>query len=171
MSVAETDKTGAAPRTRAWVRIALVASLALNLLVLGMIGGAMLGHRHDGPRGASFGPGELGPYGRAFSAPDRDALRAALRAEAPRLRANREGVRAGFRDVLAALRAEPFDQARVEAALQAQQARLRDQMGLTRRLMLERVAAMSPEERSAFADRLEEVLRRGPPRDRGHRGP
>lgn len=158
------------PRTRTWVRVALVASLALNLLILGIVGGAMLGHR-DRPPHAALGPGDHGPYGRALAEADREALRAAIRAEAPRIRETRRAVRQGFRDLLAALRAAPYDHGQVVAVMEAQQARVHEQAALMRGLMLDRVAAMSPEERAAFADRLERVIRRGPPSDRGGRRP
>lgn len=161
-------KTTDTPRTRTWVRIALVASLGLNLLILGVVGGAVLSHRDRLPPGSASVLGEIGPYGRALSQSDRDAVRAALRAEGPRLRENRKAVRQGFQDLLSALRAEPYDQARVTSILNAQQARVQDQAGLLRGLLLERVAAMDAEERAAFADRLETVLRRGPPRDAHH---
>lgn len=157
----------AQPRTRTWVRVALVVSLALNLLVLGMIGGAVINHGRGDPR-AVTGPADLGPYGRALSDADRAALRKAIRAEGPRLRENREAVRAGFRELTGALRAEPYDHARVTAIIEGQQARVEAQVDLLRALMLDRVAQMTPAERAGFADRLEEVLRHGPPRDRDH---
>ncbi|MBN2905809.1 MAG: periplasmic heavy metal sensor [Rhodobacteraceae bacterium] len=154
------------PRTRTWVRVALGLSLALNLLIVGVIGGAVLSHGRQGPP-VALAPGDFGPYSRALSEEDRAALRTALRAQAPRLRENRTAVRAGFKDLLTALRADPYDPARVSALLAAQQARVEDQAGLVRDLVLTRVAQMHSEERAAFADRLERVLRHGPPRDHG----
>ena len=164
--MAGTDKTASPPRTPTWMRVALVTSLALNLLVLGIVGGAVLKFGRDGPSRAGFLPGDYGPYSRAMSESDREALRAAYRAEAPRLRENRAAVRQGFRELQDALRADPYDHARVVAVVEAQQARVQDHAALMRGLMLDRVAAMSPEERAAFADRLERVVRRGPPRER-----
>ncbi|TCO73981.1 periplasmic heavy metal sensor [Rhodovulum euryhalinum] len=162
--MAGTDNTAVPPRTRTWVRVALVASLALNVLILGVVGGAVLNKGRDHPPRTAFAPGEYGPYGRALADTDRAALRAALKAEAPRLRENRAAVRQGFRDLLAALRAEPYEHARVVAVVQAQQARVQDQAALVQSLTLDRVGAMSGADRAAFADRLERVLRRGPPR-------
>ena len=157
----------AVPRNRTWMRVALIVSLALNFLILGIVGGAVLSHERGGLRG-ELGPASFGPYGRAFDAEDRAALRQAIRAEAPRLRQNRQAVRQGFRDLLAALRTQPYDAAQVAAIIDRQQAHLRDQMTLMRGLMLDRVAAMTPEQRAAFADRLEAILRRGPPHDHPH---
>ncbi|TCP41330.1 periplasmic heavy metal sensor [Rhodovulum marinum] len=170
MAETETPTPGAPdpqpPRTRTWVRVALVTSLALNLLILGIVGGAVIGHGRDRGPQATIGPGDYGPYGRAFTEADRAALRAALKDQAPRLGQNRAAVRDGFRDLLAALRAEPYDHARVARVMETQQARVQDQAALMRGLMLDRIAAMPPEARAGFADRLERVLRRGPPRER-----
>ncbi|TCP21412.1 periplasmic heavy metal sensor [Rhodovulum adriaticum] len=161
--MADTDTTKTpAPRTRTWVRVALIVSLALNLLIVGMIGGAVVGHRGGPPR-ADMGEAAYGPYARALADEDRAALRRAMRAEAPRLRENRMAVRQGFRDLLGALRADPYEPGRVADILAEQEARVRDQGQIWRGLLVTRLETMSPEERAAFADRLERVLRRGPP--------
>ncbi|RAP42088.1 hypothetical protein BYZ73_06965 [Rhodovulum viride] len=161
----------AAPRRRSWLRPALGLSLALNVLLLGLICGALLGHR---PGGGPDDPGAmmaLGPYGRALDEADRAAIREALRTEAPRFRQERREVRQSFRDLLAALRAEPFDAAQVSSLLDRQERGVQSHVDLVRQLMIDRLATMSQAERAAFADRLEAVLRRGPPRhdhrDRG----
>lgn len=154
------------PGPARWLKLALVLSLGLNLLVAGLVAGAGLhglrggDHRHP-PGGELI---DYGPYARALSPEGRDKLRAAFRERRPEFRANREALRAGFRDLLAALRATPYDQARAAAALQAQQSRVEAQTALVRGLLLEHLAGLSDAERAAFADRLEEVLRRGPPR-------
>lgn len=157
-----------APRTRRWVRATLIASLALNLMILGVIGGAVLGN-WGGPSRATPGEAAYGPYARALSDEDRAALRLEMRAAAPRLRENRTVVRQGFRDLLDALRAEPYAPSRVAAILEAQETRVRDHGQIWRGLMLQRLDTMTPEDRAAFADRLEKVLRRGPSRDRRER--
>ncbi|TCP60834.1 putative membrane protein [Rhodovulum bhavnagarense] len=150
-----------APPTRTWVRVMLIASLALNLLILGMVGGAVVGHRGASTR-ADLGEAAYGPYARALADEDRAALRAAMRSQAPRLRENRKAVRQGFNDLLDALRAEPYMPEHVAVILATQEAHARDQGEIWRDLMTERLAAMTPEQRAAFADRLERVLRRGP---------
>ncbi|MCE8472521.1 hypothetical protein LZ189_26365, partial [Rhodovulum sulfidophilum] len=62
-----------------------------------------------------------------------------------------------------ALRGETFDADRIAAVLDRQEARVQAHAEMVRKLMLDRLSAMSPDERSAFADRLERVLRHGPP--------
>lgn len=148
-----------------WGRVVLGLSLALNVLVLGVVLGGILGHRHDFDRDRhSDRFAEIGPYSRALTETDRAALRARLREAAPQVRQNRKAVRESFDAVLAALRAEPFEVDRVETLLVSQSDWISDQIAITRRVLLDRLGQMSPEERRAFADRLEQVLRRGPPR-------
>jgi hypothetical protein len=80
------------------------------------------------------------------------------------MRSTRREVRQDFERLLQLLRTEPFDVAAAAGLLEAQQARVGEQVELVRRLFLEQISAMEPEERAAFADRLEQVLRHGPPR-------
>ncbi len=65
-----------------------------------------------------------------------------------------------------ALRAEPFDPAALDRAVDALRNRGEQRIALGQRLMMERIAQMSPDERRAFADRLDEALSRGPRRDK-----
>jgi len=149
-----------------WTRLALVLSLALNLLVVGLVAGAGLHWLRDADHRRPPGgqPIDYGPYARALSPEGRESLRAAFRERRPEFRANREALRAGFHELLAALRATPYEPARAAAALAAQHSRVEAQSALVRGLLLEHLAGLSDAERAAFADRLEEVLRRGPPR-------
>ncbi len=158
-----TDDTNPPVRRGRWMQVVLILSLALNLLVVGAVAGRMLGHvkeRRDGPREASVL--NYGPYSKALSRADRAALRQALSKQKDNLHSNRTEVRKGFRDVLAALRAQPYDAAATEALLNAQQQRVGDQIRLVRQALLDRIATMSDAERAAFADRLDEVLKHGP---------
>ena len=59
------------------------------------------------------------------------------------------------------MRADPFDPAALKAALAALEARNAERLELGRTLIETRLIEMSPEERAAFADRLEKGLRRG----------
>ncbi|ANB34329.1 periplasmic heavy metal sensor [Rhodovulum sulfidophilum] len=161
--MADPAETAGPRRGRNRFSLALGLSLAVNVLLLGLIGGAVLGHRSGVGRDHAVTMMALGPYGRALADTDRAAIRKALRAEAPRFREERREVRQGFRDMLTALRGETFDADRIAAVLDRQEARVQAHAGMVRKLMLDRLSAMSPDERSAFADRLERVLRHGPP--------
>lgn len=150
------------PRMRPWLRVLLGVSLALNLAVAGLVVGAMI--RFGGP-GGMRPPMPLGAM--LYHELPRDDRRA-LREEIHGARAHRaERRRADFRELDAALRAVPFDRARVADVLAAQSARHKDLEQEMRAAWLRRVAAMSEAERAAYADRLAEALTR---RNHHHRG-
>jgi len=143
------------------LRWLLVVSLALNLLVAGLLVGAVL--RHDGPRRhMELGPG---PFAQALSPEDRRAILTELRDRPGVGPPNREERQQAMSEVLAALRSEPFDPGQVEAALASQSDRVASVGRAIQAAMIERIAAMSAEDRAAFADRLETELARGPGRD------
>jgi uncharacterized membrane protein len=134
------------------VKIALALSLALNLVIAGVVGGAML---RDGPPkggGRDFG---LGPLSEALSREDRKALRQAFVERHPDIRGERREMQADFAALVVALRADPFDPAALDAALGAIAARNQALLDTGRDLVAERLKAMSQEERAAFAERLE----------------
>lgn len=164
-----------AGRLRRW---ALVVSLAVNLLVVGAVAGLWLSHGRDHDRftRADRGGG-FGMYVRALSPEDRAALREAYRAG--RQEENADGAaqgaaaardwradrRADQADLLAALRAEPFQPAAVAAVFDRHIAAMSAGMARGRALMLARIEAMAAPERAAFADRLEQMMSRA-----GHKG-
>lgn len=152
---ADSDPHAAAPRRRRWMRWALGLSLALNLAVLGLVAGAAL--RHGGPdRGGHPKPMGVMLY-RELPREIRRELRET--AFAPRAEIDRQR-RADAAAVDAALRAQPFDPARLEAVLQAQAAQRAAHHARMQAAWLDRVAAMSDAERAAYADRLQAALAR-----------
>ena len=142
-----------------WLKPALIASVALNLAVAGLVLGAWLGDgpRHGMPRDMSFGP-----FSEAFSDQDRRALRKGLMARAGEFSTSREAARAEFETLLSALRADPFDPAAMTSALAAIETRNAERLQLGRSLIETRLIEMSPEDRKAFADRLERGMKRRP---------
>ena len=157
---------------RRWMAWALGASLAANLVVAGALVGAALSgpSARGGPRGAPTAGGavELSGLVRALAPAERIALRRALVADGA-VGAGRAAMGAARAEVVAALRAEPFDPARLEAALEGVRAR-RDALGARGAAALAAVAArMGPEARAAYADRVAAMPERRPrlrPRDR-----
>jgi uncharacterized membrane protein len=143
-----------ARRPRRWLGPALFLSVALNLLAVGILAGAVLGQRGDAG-GRMPGDAAALSWFAALDAQDRAALRAAWRREGPALQSLRAQRRAETAALAAALRADPFDPAALEAALAAQAAGLAERQALAQRLLVERLAAMDPAGRAAFADRLE----------------
>jgi len=154
----EKKKTG-----RSWMKIVLILSLALNFLVVGALVGSRFGAKSD--RGADF-RGQIafavGPYGRALSKEDRRVLGQALRARSSEFRKSRQEMRTLGAQVATALREEPFEPAKVASLLEQQIGLGRGLQNTGQALLVERLVAMSAEERAAYADRLEKVLKRGP---------
>ena len=104
------------PRAGRGIRIALAVSLALNVAVAGLVGGALLGRGgpEDPPALRMLG---LGPFALALPADGRDQLRGRLEEMTPDLRAERTRIGMSLRHVQGALLAEPFDRDAAARAL------------------------------------------------------
>ncbi len=125
----DNDKTPPVRPRRLW-RIVLVASLALNLAVGGIVAGSVVSGRLGKGPPRSFDLG-LGPIARALEPQERRAIGRNLRQN----RALRDlDLRGRVDEVIALLRAEPFDPQALEALMDQQaaevagfQARAQDQ--------------------------------------------
>ena len=155
-----TEESKTRTRVRRRFRLILIGSLGLNLLVFGVVGGAVIGHVWGGGDRRS-GPESVGsPFARALDVEDRRALSKAIRRAYRAAEIDREADRRGHERVLALLRATPLDTGALSAEVESQArngARRRD---LAEQLWIERVAAMSDAERAIYADRLEATLRK-----------
>jgi uncharacterized membrane protein len=158
-SIGAGSGAGTATSAGKGLRIALAVSVALNLLIVGIVAGAML---RDGGQYGRIGEVDFGDFAEALSLEDRSALRRAFIARAPEMRDTRRQMREDFQDLLAAIRAEPFDAAALRAAMTGQAERMTQRLQLGQKLVMERLEAMSPEDRAEFATRLEDRLRLGP---------
>lgn len=155
-------------KPRRWMRVVLVASLTLNLLVLGLVVGAKIsGHRgegfdHRGPdRGAIRDLG-FGPIAKALDRKDRREIGRAFKRESGSFKENRAVLERNFEALLQMLRSETFDAAAFEETMSLQAERLQKRGETLRRLLVERIDAMSADDRKKFADRLESAIDRGP---------
>lgn len=109
---------GKAPGRRSkWVWPVLIASVALNLLILGAVGGFFL--RHKGGFGRLHG-GSLLSYARHLPAERRQDFDELIAQKRKELRALRRAVRQARRDAAATLTSEAFDKAGFAAALDRQ---------------------------------------------------
>lgn len=103
-----------------WLKYALIASLALNLLILGAVAGSMYHFgRHRpffGGRGEDFG---LMGLSRHLSEERRKEIRKRLKDDREALRPLVDEVRAARRAAADRLAAEPFDKAALESAITA----------------------------------------------------
>ena len=146
-----------------WMKWALVASLAVNLAVAGMVAGALI----KGPPAAPWPGIALWHYARALPEPYRDDLGRELRAQRGQWMGPREALRDQRRALASALTAEPYVPEAVGEVL-AREARLTGELSNRGvELLLDQIERMSPEERAAYAAALREHRhgRRGPPRD------
>lgn len=139
-------------------KVILGLSLALNLIVIGVVVGA--GVRGGGPmRGGGMSNYAI-PYVMALPKEDRRAIFKSLRGKdgLP----DRGARRALYQDMVSALKAEPFDPAAVQSVLDAQSSANVSVLTAAQVAWTERVTAMSPQKRAEYAGRVEEVLKRGP---------
>lgn len=158
----KTVKATTAPM-RTWIRILLFGSLALNLLVVGLVGGVMLS---PGWRGPPPHPDRMvRPIIQALSHSDRRAIGLALRKEFRRSQPNRRSVQQDFVPVIDALRAVPFASDAVEKSLMAQMDAQGMRLQLSQKFLVARIREMSVKERSDFTDRLVLGIESAPSRD------
>lgn len=153
------DETGLTPKAGRGMRWLLIASLALNLLVVGIVVGAMFGgpgrdHRAGQPRDA------VAPYTRALAPRDRRALRRELRQSLFDRRPSSDALAAPYMQVVALLRAAPFDADALRTALTAQSAQAQARLTAGREVLLAHISAMTDAERRAYSDRLEAEIAR-----------
>ncbi|KAG1713620.1 hypothetical protein GQR58_002087 [Nymphon striatum] len=153
-------------KTHRWQRILLVVSLALNLAVVGVVAGVVFG---GGPKDRlqRFDL-SASPLARAMEGERRQAVREALRDSGAFRPADRSRMREDMNALLGTLRDAQFDEDAFREVLMRQRERLQAGQVIAVNAVADQIADMSAQERAAFADRLEEQLRRGPP-NRGDR--
>lgn len=156
--------TGSGPvsGTRLWVRLVLFASLAVNMLVIGAVVGtvAMHGGGPDDRRRPPRADQIAGPLTHALDHEERREIGRAIRSEYRKGRPSRGAMKAEYDAVIQALRTEPFDATAVRDSFERQQAYAVDRMKIGQGILLDKLVAMTPEQRAAFADRLEDGLTR-----------
>ncbi|WP_170569080.1 periplasmic heavy metal sensor [Ruegeria atlantica] len=140
---------------RRWVTVLLAVSLGLNLLVAGVAVGTI--YRVKGGDHGKAPPGFGPALYRALPKEDRKALRGEL---------SERHVRGGklrsqdFAKLGAALRADPFDPAAVQALVQQQAQSMAELQAALQEKWLVKVTAMTDAERQIYADRLQDVVKR-----------
>ncbi|WP_299553348.1 periplasmic heavy metal sensor [uncultured Tateyamaria sp.] len=140
-----------------WAKIVLGLSLAVNLGIVGLVGGIALRGEPLGGKGP--GMGYAMPYVLALPHEDRRAVFGAVRDN--RDLPGRGARRAAYQDMVTLLKAGTFDDVAVAAVLERQSEGVAQVQKVARAVWLDRVAAMSGDERTVYADRLAEVVSRG----------
>ena len=138
----------------------LFISLAINLLILGVVAGALLQRsdrdgRADGPARSILGA----PYIAALEPEDRRALGREILQDRDRLRTNRENLKRRVESLLEELRKEDFDRVRISQLLAEQRNLAVSRQEVGEALLLDRIEAMNLEDRRAYADRLAKAMR------------
>ena len=143
------------------LRWALGLSLGVNLLVLGLVAGAV--YRFDGPHGGAMR--HMRDYGTPYVMALPEERRRAVFADARKGRedksVSRAARRALYKEALTTIRAEPFDPAEARRVLDLQRDATLTVQQTVQNAWLAELAQMSAPERAAYADRIEEMLKRG----------
>jgi uncharacterized membrane protein len=136
-----------APR---WLLVALFASLAVNLVIVGSVAGAVWRHRGP-PAGAGVVIPNLLGYASTFAPERRKQIWELTRDERSRMRPFRREVRAAREETIKALATQPFDRQQFLAA----QSKLAEAENRTRAavqdLYVKIAEGLTAEERQAFA--------------------
>ena len=140
-----------------WLAAGLVLSVSLNLLIVGFA--ATRAYSHWGKKwSGQTSIGHVLREGRRFvwSLPRerRRELMAIVKSRRSEFRADKAQVREAVRTFAAALKQDPYEAAQVEEALKTLQGDADTMFSKGRGVTLEVIAALSGEERRAFADRL-----------------
>lgn len=147
-----------------WFKTALIASLALNLLVLGTLAGAAWRYRSPEMAAMQYGPGNIVSYVGDLPADRRTALWKQTAEPRRALNPLRRAVRAARREAFATLTAEPFQPQRyIEAQGRLIEAE-REQRTAAAKLFADVASTLTPEERRGFIRWREKRL---PPGQRG----
>jgi uncharacterized membrane protein len=154
------SETAKPPMMRRRMRVVLFASLALNLVIIGLVVGVIA---NGGPpaRADHRDRDPVMPYTRAFDEQQRRKLRDAYRSSfAPKPGSGKPDLVAGYRQAVDVLRAEPFDALQMNAVVGQQKAHSDRRQKSGQDILTSFLAAMSPKERMAYADRLEVEIER-----------
>jgi len=152
------------PKSPRWMRLLLIASLAVNLLVVGLFVGASF---KDDDKRPQRGPGFAGDLrGIAAAMPDeaRRSLRGLLERRPGKFSERRRNMGETRRAFIEGLEQEPFDISVIENAFDTQRQNVSDAAQDGYALILEAIEGMSAAERAEFAENL-----RKPPRQRKDR--
>lgn len=145
------------------LRIALVASVMLNLLVLGVLAGGAMRAAHFDPQ--LPGQPDVRALWRALPSGARSELRAMGREQGfpgehgPRPSREERNARAAAMNarILAALRAEPFDAEAFVTLMHGDRDALQRRLDAAHEAFAAEIAGLSPAERAAMAARLAEI--------------
>jgi uncharacterized membrane protein len=159
-----TNDTLKPKRARNIWKIVFAISITLNIAVLGAIGGAAL-RFGKGPHAgkAHLKERQIGSvYMRALSRDQRRELGRQMRDLDVDNKETRANIEAGFQEAIRILRSEEFDKEAFETVVKGHAARSYQRLENAQGILLSHITSMSFDQRSAYADRIEKALNRGP---------
>jgi len=147
------------------LRWALFASLALNLLVLGIVAGLAVTGGHKGKRGDGRAPVTFGqaagPLIRALPEDSRREFARNMRRSTRDAGLTRSAFRESLADLVQVLEQDPFDPAALDGVLSAQRDGLTALQALAQSEMRAQMLGLSNEERLVMASEVKRFLERG----------
>ena len=150
MTEAGSSKAPVVRRAPRWLLVVLFASLAVNLVIVGSVAGAVWRHRGPPAWAGVVIPNLLG-YASTFPPERRRQIWELTRDERSRIRPFRREVRAAREETIKALTAEPFDRQQFLAA-QTKQAEAENRARVAvQDLYLKIADNLTADERQAFA--------------------
>ena len=144
---------------RRWPTFLLIASLAVNLIVIG----SLVGFAIRGPESRGIGPHAMpNAISLLRATPDnhRDGLRDAFRAQRDSIRGFRENIGTVRGQFLAAVESDPLDREKLKTLLE-QHAKIEQQISSRGHIvLLEVISGMNAEDRKIFAENAREMTKR-----------
>ncbi|SHJ71584.1 Heavy-metal resistance [Shimia gijangensis] len=162
------DEATKKPRMRRSVRILLIVSLALNLIIIGLVLGAALSHGGKGRGPDAYSDGPQSPIALALSWEERRDVGKKIRAAHRKHASDRKVEKIRYETLISALNGDPYDPDAVSMAREALDQASWDRRQIAYDIWVTHVGKMSVEQRQDYAERLREVLNeRRSRRDRG----
>ena len=151
-------------RARNIWKVILAISLALNIAVLGAIGGAALRFSKGPPAGKAYlKERQIGSvYMRALNPDQKRELGRQMRELEKGSKENRVKMEAGFQEAIRILRSANFDREKFETVVNGHAARSNQRLKNAQMILLSHINSMDINERSTYADRIEIALSRAP---------
>ena len=141
-------------RRRGWTRLLLVASLVLNLFLVGLLAGGRLAHGPIGGFNPAAGPGFVPHLVRSLPPAARDLAQERFADRRTEIRRQVVELRRQHRAIYRALTAERFDRAALEAALAEMRGQVADLQASIHRAMVEVADQLDAEDRRQMAETL-----------------
>ena len=145
---------GRGTRKARWPKILLILSLAINVIVIGLFAGYMI-QREPKARGPER---QINWIIKLVPESQRDATKEHFREIRDDVRATYVERGEHLQAIADTIRAEPFDPAALEAAMQARRDGSQERQELIQKHLVELLTEFSPEERAEFSSNLEGFL-------------